>query len=124
MQPHPRDSGDLSHDSGAGAAHPRAVTVNRALRPATMSSVSGAARASRQFYHALSASSIGLELGLSVVVGVLFGRWLDGKLGTAPWMMLVFLGFGLAAGFRAVLRAVRRSDRAADAEARSEARRG
>lgn len=42
--------------------------------------------------------------------------WLDGKLGTTPWLMLLWLCFGLAAGFRGVLRAVRRSDRAADLE--------
>jgi ATP synthase protein I len=87
-------------------------------KPATASSVSGAARSGRQFYHALSASSVGLELGLSVVFGVLFGRWLDGRLGTTPWLMLVFLGLGVVAGFRSVLRAVRRADRAAEAEAR------
>jgi ATP synthase protein I len=87
-------------------------------KPATISSVSGAARSGRQFYQMLSASSIGLELGLSVVLGILFGRWLDGKLGTTPWLMLVFLGLGLVAGFRSVMRAVRRADRAAEAEAR------
>jgi ATP synthase protein I len=53
-----------------------------------------------------------------VVFGVLFGRWLDGKLGTTPWMMLLFLALGLVAGFRSVLRAVGRADRAAEAEAR------
>jgi len=87
-------------------------------KPATLSSVSGAARNGRQFYHALSASSVGLELGLSVVAGVLFGRWLDGRLGTTPWLMLVFFGLGLVAGFRSLLRAVRRADREAEAEGR------
>jgi ATP synthase protein I len=85
---------------------------------ATLSSVSGAARNGRAFYQTLSASSVGLELGLAVVLGVLFGRWLDGKLGTTPWLMLVFLVLGFAAGFRGVVRAVRRADRAAEAEAR------
>jgi len=83
-----------------------------------MSSVSGAARNGRRFYQTLSASSVGLELGLSVVFGVLFGRWLDGKLGTAPWLMIGLLVLGLVAGFRSVMRAVRRLDRAAEAEAR------
>jgi ATP synthase protein I len=49
---------------------------------------------------------------------VLFGRWLDGKLGTTPWMMLLFLAVGLTAGFRSVMRAVQRADRAAEAEER------
>ena len=107
-------SGDLSQNSGATSTHRSAVT----RKPATLSSVSGAAHNGRQFYQTLSASSLGLELGLSVVVGILFGRWLDGRLGTTPWLMLAFLGIGLAAGFRGVLRAVRRADRAAEAEAR------
>ena len=112
----PADSGDLSHDSGTSSAHRSPV------KPApTMSSAAldgGAARNGRRFYHTLSASSVGLELGLSVVFGVLFGRWLDGKLGTAPWLMIVFLVLGLVAGFRSVLRAVHRLDRAAEVEAR------
>jgi ATP synthase protein I len=114
MASHRTDSGDLSQNSGGAPVHRSPMT----RAPATMSSVSGAARNGRQFYHVLSASSIGLELGLSVVFGVLFGRWLDGKLGTTPWLMLVFLGLGLVAGFRSVLRAVHRADRAAEAEAR------
>jgi F0F1-type ATP synthase assembly protein I len=114
MPAHRADSGDLSHNSGSTAAHRSPVT----RAPATISSVSGAARTGRLFYSTLSASSVGLELGLSVVFGVLFGRWLDGKLGTAPWMMLLFFAIGVTAGFRSVLRAVKRADRAAEAEAR------
>jgi len=107
MPTHPADSGDLSHDSGTSSAH---------RSPVTIASESGAARNGRRFYQTLSASSVGLELGLSVVFGVLFGRWLDGKLGTAPWLMIAFLALGLVAGFRSVLRAVRRLDRAAEGE--------
>jgi ATP synthase protein I len=122
----PTDSGDLSHDSGAVSPHRLAqfghqspMTGPTTRKPATVSSVSGAARNGRRFYQTLSASSVGLELGLSVVFGILFGRWLDSRLGTTPWLMLVFLGLGLAAGFRSVLRAVGRADRAAEAEARN-----
>jgi ATP synthase protein I len=47
------------------------------------------------------------------VIGLLVGMWLDGRLGTTPWMMLLWLCIGLAAGFRGVLRAVGRADREA-----------
>ncbi len=68
-----------------------------------------AARATKRAYGALAASTAGLELGISVAVGLLFGWWLDGKAGTAPWLMLLFMVLGLVAGFRGVLRAVHRA---------------
>ena len=42
-----------------------------------------------------SLSTIGLELGLSVGLGYLGGEWLDGKLGTEPWLKWIGLGLGL-----------------------------
>lgn len=77
-----------------------------------------AARAGRSVFNALSSASVGLELGLSVIIGLLIGYYLDKQLGSGPWLMLLFLGFGFAAGFRGVLRAVRRAEKAAEVEAR------
>lgn len=112
MQSVSSQRGEMSQDSGAPALHPEVVTTTR--RPAH----DPAARASKRAYNALSASSVGLELGLSVIIGLLIGYFLDDRFGTGPWLMLVFLGFGLAAGFRGVLRAVARAERAAEAEER------
>jgi ATP synthase protein I len=61
----------------------------------------------------LSSASVGLEFGIAVIVGLLFGMWLDRQAGTTPWLMLLFLSFGFIAGFRGVLRAVNREDREA-----------
>lgn len=112
MQSAPRHSGEMSQNSARADAHPSSVTpapkVDSALRPA----IDPAARASRRMYHGLSASSVGLELGIAVVIGILGGMWLDSQLGTEPWMMLLLLVLGLVAGFRNVLRAVAREDRA------------
>jgi ATP synthase protein I len=72
-----------------------------------------AAKRTRGMYQALSASSVGLELGISVVLGVLGGMWLDGEVGSSPWFMLLGMVIGLIAGFRGVMRAVARSDRSA-----------
>jgi F0F1-type ATP synthase assembly protein I len=77
-----------------------------------------AARTSRRLYHGLSASSAGLELGVAVALGSFGGHWLDGKLGSEPWFLLVGLVLGLIAGFRGVLRAVARAERADKAERR------
>jgi ATP synthase protein I len=86
-----------------------------AAAPPLTPAIDPAARASRQMYEGLSSSSVGLELGIAVIVGLLFGMWLDRQLGTAPWMMLVFLVLGLVAGFRNLLRAVARAEKAGNA---------
>ena len=116
MQTAPRHSGDMSHESARGPVHPtdvqgdafRPSTTPPALRPA----IDPAARATKRMYNGLSASAAGLELGIAVGLGSLFGSWLDGKLGTEPWMLLVFLIVGVIAGFRGLLRAVARAEKA------------
>jgi F0F1-type ATP synthase assembly protein I len=110
MQNVPSERGEMSQDSGASSLHPEVVTSRR--RPA----IDPAARTGKRAYDALSASSVGIELGLSVIIGLLIGYYLDQKLGTQPWLMLVMLCFGLVAGFRGVLRAVKRAERAAEAD--------
>ena len=55
-------------------------------------------------------------MGLSVVVGLLGGRWLDGKFGTAPWLMLAGLLMGTFAGFRGLIRVAKESQQKADDE--------
>ncbi|MBW2377803.1 MAG: AtpZ/AtpI family protein [Deltaproteobacteria bacterium] len=58
----------------------------------------------------------GLELGLSVALGYLGGEWLDGKLGTEPWLKWIGLGLGLAAGGVSLYRVVRRAQRVMEEE--------
>jgi ATP synthase protein I len=56
-------------------------------------------------------ASVGIELSISTVIGLLGGRWLDGKLGTDPWLMIVGLLIGVAAGFRSLIRTAQRANR-------------
>jgi ATP synthase protein I len=119
MQSAPGHSGEVSQDSQADPVHRNRVNVD-APPP-----IDPAARSSRRLYDGLSASSAGLEFGIAVALGALFGHWLDGKLGTEPWMLLVFMIIGLVAGFRGVLRAVARAERADSAHGtQGAARRG
>ncbi|HSD89236.1 MAG TPA: AtpZ/AtpI family protein [Kofleriaceae bacterium] len=74
------------------------------------------ARKTKRAYNALNASSVGLEMGLSVALGLLVGWYMDKWLGTQPWLMLLWLLLGLVAGFRGVFRAVSRAEKAAAAE--------
>ena len=55
-----------------------------------------------------SYSTIGLEMGLSVAVGVGIGYYLDTWLKTEPWFLIIFIIFGVAAGFRSLYRAAKR----------------
>jgi len=76
----------------------------------------------KAFYDLLKLSSLGLEMGAAVVIGLLMGTWLDRQFGTEPWLTFVFLGFGLVAAGKAVYRAVRRGlSEEAFEEARQEA---
>jgi F0F1-type ATP synthase assembly protein I len=93
----PEHSGNLSQDA----------ELDRTLAPA--------ARKTRAYYETLSFSSAGIELGLSVVIGALFGRWLDGEAGTTPAFMIVLTVIGFAAGVRAVVRAGKKANRKAEA---------
>lgn len=54
------------------------------------------------------ASSVGLVIVISIAIGLAFGTWLDKKLGTDPWMTMIFTLMGIAAGFIEMLRIFRR----------------
>jgi ATP synthase protein I len=51
---------------------------------------------------------LGIELVAGVAVGGFIGWWLDRFLGTAPLLMVVFLGLGAAAGIMNVVRTAKR----------------
>jgi len=59
-------------------------------------------------------ASLGLEMALSVVIGLAIGAFLDKRLRTGPWLTLLFLIFGFAAGFRSLIRAARKSQKELD----------
>jgi len=113
---HRLHSDELSQGSTAVALHPTSV-----LEPAVTSRPPPPyAPPTRGHYPTLSASSVGIELAVAVLLGMFGGRWLDGRIGTTPWMMILGLCFGFTAGLRAIFRYVRAADREA---ARSEAER-
>ncbi len=49
-------------------------------------------------------SSLGLVLPSSIVIGLFMGYFLDKLLGTHPWMLIIFLLFGIASGFYSLIR--------------------
>jgi ATP synthase protein I len=50
--------------------------------------------------------TLGLQLAITVVVFFFIGRWLDGKFGTDPWLMLAGLALGVTGGLTAFLKKV------------------
>lgn len=52
--------------------------------------------------------TLGLEIVLSILLGLFGGRWLDDRFGTGPWLGWVGFAFGVGAAVRAVQNAVRR----------------
>jgi ATP synthase protein I len=39
-------------------------------------------------------------MALAIGLGALIGYYLDGKFGTKPWFLFIFLGFGIIAAFK------------------------
>ncbi len=58
------------------------------------------ARPPTAFKKYLRFSTVGLEMGFSVLIGLFAGQYLDSWLGTEPWLLLVGLLMGAVAGFR------------------------
>jgi len=56
-------------------------------------------------------SSLGLQVALSIFIGLAIGVYLDRRFELYPWLTLVFLGLGIAAGFRNIWLAIRKSER-------------
>jgi len=54
-----------------------------------------------------SLGTIPLMLGVGPLTGFFAGRWLDQRLGTAPWLMVTMIALGFAAAVRYVIRLLR-----------------
>lgn len=62
-------------------------------------------------------SGIGIQFALVIVIFTFAGIWLDRRLGTSPWLLLVCVFVGAAGGFFSIYR------KAMDAQRRDEMRR-
>lgn len=66
--------------------------------------------------------TVGIELVLSILIGVLGGRWLDDRYaGGRGWITILGLVVGVYAGFRQVFRAAKQMQRESDRADREEA---
>jgi ATP synthase protein I len=65
-------------------------------------------------------AALGLEMAISVVIGLVIGAFLDKRLKTGPWLTLLFLMLGFAAGLRSLIRAALKSQREMNNEEESD----
>jgi F0F1-type ATP synthase assembly protein I len=63
----------------------------------------------------------GIQMAVGIVLMFFVGKWLDAKWGTTPWLMLVGILFGSAAGMTQFIRAANRASRETNRESRDEA---
>lgn len=52
--------------------------------------------------------SVGLSFSFSVFIGLFFGIWLDKVFETGPVFTFVFLGAGIAAGYRSIAKLIKK----------------
>ena len=56
-------------------------------------------------------AGIGLQFALSILIFALLGVWLDRRLGTSPWLLLICVFGGASAGFYSMYRKITASQR-------------
>jgi ATP synthase protein I len=67
-----------------------------------------------------SASAVGIEVGAALAIGMGTGWWLDRFFHTRPWLLVIFTGFGIAAGFYNLIRSSRDRMRAAEGDGKND----
>jgi ATP synthase protein I len=68
----------------------------------------------------LNVSIVGIQFPVAIAIGFFFGRWLDGSLGTAPWLTVLFTLFGVIAGFVNLFRITAAASRSEEDQLRPE----
>lgn len=59
-------------------------------------------------------AGVGLQFALAIVVFMFAGIWLDKRLGTSPWLVIVCVFVGAAAGFFSIYRKLTAAQKRAD----------
>ncbi|MBN2673676.1 MAG: AtpZ/AtpI family protein [Deltaproteobacteria bacterium] len=59
----------------------------------------------------LNYAAVGIEMGVSVAIGIFAGKWADSHWGTAPVFFWVGVGIGFGAAAKAVVDAVKKAKR-------------
>lgn len=90
---------DTGHQERLQAFHERLAAAQEAQAPKP--------RVDSHYAHASLAWRMVIELVAGLVVGFGIGYGLDALLGTRPWLMVLFIFLGLAAGVNVMLKTAR-----------------
>jgi F0F1-type ATP synthase assembly protein I len=71
------------------------------------------------FVNASSYAGLGVQFVLAILLFLYAGRWLDGKLGTEPWLMMIGVFVGAAAGFYSMYKKLAADQQREDASRRA-----
>ncbi len=63
-----------------------------------------------------TAGTMGLHIVSAIIVGLVFGYFLDDYFGTKPWLIMIFFGLGVIAGFKMVFEDFRKLQRREEAK--------
>jgi ATP synthase protein I len=55
--------------------------------------------------------SLGIEMGLCVVIGIIIGQYLDKVFDTKPYLTIIFLLFGIAAAFKSIIVLIKKAEK-------------
>ena len=69
-------------------------------------------------------SIVGIQFPVAIAIGYFWGKWLDGYLGTGPWLMYLFAVFGIVAGFVNLFRIAAQAERMEQGSGGEEERKG
>ncbi len=62
------------------------------------------AEKTRTVYQAARYASVGIEIGVSIIIGMGGGWWIDSEFDTGPWGLLIGFCFGTAAAIRSLMK--------------------
>ena len=74
-------------------------------------------RKARRAYRTARYASLGIEVGLSVVVGAFLGWWIDSQFASGPWGLIGGVILGTVAAFRSLYQTTKRFAEEEDREA-------
>jgi ATP synthase protein I len=93
-----------------------ATRADGSRTPPEAGTASGEVAGAKRSGGAVRYASAGLEFAAAIGIGLFAGQWLDKRFGTAPWLLMLGVFVGAAAGFLSLLRTLSTPNRRATSQ--------